>query len=102
MPLPNLTPQPGNSASTAPVAQGTSAPQSTPTSHTASAPIVPASALAQPELPESPVTAAAQKAGQLPQTSEQTEHTATLAGLLAALFTGLGWLGLAAKFKKRE
>jgi LPXTG-motif cell wall-anchored protein len=48
------------------------------------------------------VTAAAQKAGQLPQTSEQTEHTATLAGLLAALFTGLGWLGLAAKFKKRE
>ncbi|MCJ8181371.1 MucBP domain-containing protein [Lactiplantibacillus pentosus] len=102
MPLPSWTPQLGNSASTAPVAQGTSAPQSTPTSHTASAPIVPASALAQPELPESPATAAAQKAGQLPQTSEQTEHTATLAGLLAALFTGLGWLGLAAKFKKRE
>ncbi|MCS8603224.1 LPXTG cell wall anchor domain-containing protein [Lactiplantibacillus pentosus] len=102
MPLPNLTPQPGNSASTAPVAQGTSAPQSATTTHSASAPIVPANALAQPELPESPATAAAQKAGQLPKTSEQTEHTATLAGLLAALFTGLGWLGLAAKFKKRE
>ena len=102
MPLPNLTPQPGNSASTAPVAQGTSAPQSATTTHSASAPIVPASALAQPRAAESPATAAAQKASQLPQTSEQTEHTATLAGLLAALFTGLGWLGLAAKFKKRE
>ncbi|WP_410111106.1 MucBP domain-containing protein [Lactiplantibacillus pentosus] len=102
MPLPNLTPQPGSSSSSAPVAQGTSAPQSATTTHSASAPIVPANALAQPGAAESPVTAAAQKAGQLPQTSEQTEHTATLAGLLAALFTGLGWLGLAAKFKKRE
>ena len=102
MPLPNLTPQPGSSSSSAPVAQGTSAPQSATTTHSASAPIVPANALAQPGAAESPVTADAQKAGQLPQTSEQTEHTATLAGLLAALFTGLGWLGLAAKFKKRE
>ncbi|MDY1546245.1 MucBP domain-containing protein [Lactiplantibacillus pentosus] len=102
MPLPNLTPQPGSSSSSAPVAQGTSAPQSATTTHSASAPIVPANALAQPGAAEFPATAAAQKAGQLPQTSEQTEHTATLAGLLAALFTGLGWLGLAAKFKKRE
>ncbi|WP_425593563.1 MucBP domain-containing protein [Lactiplantibacillus pentosus] len=102
MPLPSLTPQAGNSASATPVAQESNAPQSAPTTHSASAPIVPANALAQPGVAESPATAAAQKAGQLPQTSEQTEHTATLAGLLAALFTGLGWLGLAAKFKKRE
>ncbi|EQM54202.1 mucus-binding protein, LPXTG-motif cell wall anchor [Lactiplantibacillus plantarum EGD-AQ4] len=102
MPLPGLTPQLGNSASATPVAQGTSAPQSATTTHSASAPIIPASALAQPGTAKSPATADAQKASQLPQTSEQTEHTATLAGLLAALLTGLGWLSLAAKFKKRD
>ncbi len=68
---------------------------------TASEPIVPATASAQPNA-KTPAQTNSTTAGQLPQTNEQSEHDATIWGLLAALFAGLGWLGLAAKFKKHE
>ncbi|TAS60162.1 LPXTG cell wall anchor domain-containing protein, partial [Lactiplantibacillus plantarum] len=102
-PQPNPAPQPGSSLlAKAPVSQGTTTSQSSPTTSPQLTPIAPVSALAQPGKQQAPATAATHNSGQLPQTSEQSEHAATLGGILAALFTGLGWLGLAAKFKKRE
>ncbi|ANM74283.1 cell wall anchor protein [Lactiplantibacillus plantarum] len=102
-PQPNPAPQPESSLlAKAPVSQGTTTSQSSPTTSPQPTPIAPVSALAQPGKQQAPATAATHNLGQLPQTSEQSEHAATLGGILAALFTGLGWLGLAANFKKRE
>ena len=103
VPQPNPAPQPESSLlAKAPVSQGTTTSQSSPTTSPQPTPIAPVSALAQPGKQQAPATVATHNSGQLPQTSEQSEHGATLGGILAALFTGLGWLGLAAKFKKRE